>query len=113
MIQQIKYSVIKEVLFFIIIAPLFFWGLDFLPVMHFDKGRLAINALEMYNNGFSIHTTFYNEVDFWNTKPPLMIWLEVASMKTFGFNLIAFRLPAAFLVGLLVLYYFILFYQKI
>ena len=31
----------------------------------------------------------------WNTKPPLMIWLQVASIHLFGFNEIAIRLPSA------------------
>lgn len=68
--------------------------MDLYPINLWDESRLAINAYEMYKKGWSLATTFYNETDFWNTKPPFVIWIEVASMKLFGVNVVAFRLPA-------------------
>ena len=45
----------------------------------------------------------------WNTKPPLMIWLQVFFLKTIGFNELAIRLPsalAALFTCLLILVFF-------
>ena len=74
--------------------PLFI-RLDALPLFIFDEGRLANNALEMVENGNWIVTHFEGEPDLWNTKPPLMIWLQALSMKLLGADLLAVRLPAA------------------
>jgi len=60
-----------------------------------DESRLAINAVEMLQDGFSIVPTFEGKPDMWNTKPPLMIWLQVLSMKIFGVNELAIRFPSA------------------
>jgi len=61
----------------------------------YDESRLAINAYEMYHSGNFLIPTYDGEPDMWNTKPPLMIWLQVLSMKIFGINEFATRLPAA------------------
>jgi len=60
-----------------------------------DESRLAVNALEMCENGNLIVTHFEGEPDMWNTKPPLLIWVQAFFMKLFGYNLLAFRLPSA------------------
>ena len=77
-----------------IIIFLFSYKMGQLPIILWDESRLAINAYEMYKNGWSLITTFYNEIDLWNTKPPLVIWLEAFSMKLFGLSVYSFRLPA-------------------
>lgn len=41
-------------------------------------------------------TTYEYEPDMWNTKPPLMIWLQVMSIKLVGDGELAIRLPSAF-----------------
>lgn len=58
-----------------------------------DESRLAVNAIEMYISGFSLITTYDFRPDLWNTKPPLLIWLQLLSMKVFGPSLWALRLP--------------------
>ncbi len=40
-------------------------------------------------------TYFNGTPDMWNTKPPLMIWLQVLSIKCFGINEFAIRFPSA------------------
>jgi 4-amino-4-deoxy-L-arabinose transferase-like glycosyltransferase len=80
------------------IFPLFL-HLDAIPLFIFDEGRLANNALEMVQNGHWLVTHYDGKPDLWNTKPPLMIWLQALSMKALGFDLLAVRLPAA-LAGL-------------
>jgi 4-amino-4-deoxy-L-arabinose transferase-like glycosyltransferase len=69
--------------------------LDALTIRLWDESRLAMNAYEMFHSGNYLITTFNGEPDLWNTKPPLMIWLQVFSMKLFGINEWAVRLPSA------------------
>lgn len=59
-----------------------------------DESRLAVNAIEMYQNGNFITTYFDGSPDMWNTKPPFMIWCMVLSMKIFGINEFALRFPS-------------------
>lgn len=65
-----------------------------LPLQLWDESRLAINVLEMYYGGLSFITTYELSPDLWNTKPPLLIWLAVISMKIFGISIWAFRAPS-------------------
>ena len=39
-------------------------------------------------------TTFQGATDYYNSKPPLNVWLIVASFQAFGVGLVALRLPA-------------------
>lgn len=73
-----------------------FGHLDALPVRLWDESRLAINAYEMWKHGDVMVTHYGGEPDMWNTKPPLMIWLQVALMQLLGVNELALRLPSAF-----------------
>ncbi|WP_159038469.1 ArnT family glycosyltransferase [Brumimicrobium mesophilum] len=101
-LRHLKYIVLAVLIFF----PLF-GHLGSLPIRIWDEGRNAINALEMLKNGNFIVTHYDGTPDMWNTKPPLLIWLQVISMKLFGINETAIRLPSAFAglftcIGLLV-----------
>lgn len=69
--------------------------LDRLPIRLWDESRLAVNAYEMYQGGDLIVTQYGGEPDMWNTKPPVMIWLQVLCMKLFGVNELSVRLPSA------------------
>lgn len=82
------------VLFLLIYTPVFGY-LETLPIRIWDEARLAINAYEMHQNGDLIVTHFEGEPDMWNTKPPLLIWLQVLGMKLFGVGELAVRLPSA------------------
>jgi 4-amino-4-deoxy-L-arabinose transferase-like glycosyltransferase len=64
------------------------------PLVLWDESRLAVNAIEMSQSGLSLVTTYGFQPDLWNTKPPLMIWLMVGSLKLFGPAEWALRLPA-------------------
>lgn len=79
-------------------VPLVFFHLGHLPLRVWDEARLAINGYEMLQNHRFIVTTYEGAPDLWNTKPPLLIWLQVLSMKCFGVNEVAFRLPSALAV---------------
>ena len=80
-------------------APLRFW----------DESRLAINAIEMSESGRLLVTTYEGQPDAWNTKPPLMIWLQALAIKLFGIGLVPLRLPAALaaLATVMSLYFFL------
>lgn len=64
-----------------------------MPILLWDESRNIVNALEMDRSGFSLGTTYDGAPDLWNTKPPLMIWLMVASVRLFGSSEWALRLP--------------------
>lgn len=83
--------------FLVIILILFplFGKLDKIPVQLWDESRLAINALEMFENGNLLVTYYKGEPDFWNTKPPLMIWFQSLNFHLFGVNEFSLRLPSA------------------
>ena len=95
-----KFILLLLVLYF----PLF-GHLDTLPIRLFDESRLAVNAYEMHRGGSWIVTSFEGEPDMWNTKPHLMIWLQVLFMKFIGVNELAIRLPAALAAFLICIFF--------
>lgn len=74
--------------------PLFGY-LNSLPIRIWDEARLAMNAYEMLHNSNFIVTYFEGKPEMWNTKPPLLIWMQVFWMKILGVNELAVRLPSA------------------
>jgi 4-amino-4-deoxy-L-arabinose transferase-like glycosyltransferase len=76
-------------------ASVLFYRLGASPLDLFDESRLANNALEMAKTGLSLITTYDGMPDHWNTKPPLLIWLMSISIRVFGPNEWAVRLPSA------------------
>jgi len=100
-------------LFVLIFIPVFAY-INYLPIRLWDESRLAINALEMYYNKNYFVTHYMNQPDLWNTKPPLLIWLQVTSFHLFGINEFAFRFPSviANFIVLLSIITFSIKYQK-
>ena len=94
LLKQRKIQIALVVLLVLLYFPLFL-HLGRLPLRIWDEARLAINAVEMhFNNNFLV--TYYNlEPEIWNTKPPVMIWLQTLMIKIFGINEISIRLPSA------------------
>ena len=85
--------------FFWYFAPLLaiplFLNLGKHPVFLWDESRQAMNMLEMHSNGNYLVTHFEGLPEHYNTKPPLLIWLQLFFYKI-GFNLEwAMRLPSA------------------
>jgi 4-amino-4-deoxy-L-arabinose transferase-like glycosyltransferase len=60
-----------------------------------DESYFATTALELLDHGRWAVTTFHGEVDYFNSKPPLNVWLIALSFKLFGVGLLPMRLPAA------------------
>lgn len=64
------------------------------PLVLWDESRVAVNALEMHLREWSLVATYDFVPDLWNTKPPLAVWLIVASFKAFGVSEFTLRLPS-------------------
>lgn len=95
--------ILKTLLFSLLICFPVFMHLANLPVRLWDESRLAINAYEMSKNGNYLVSFFQGEPDMWNTKPTLLLWLQVLCCKLIGTGELAIRLPsaiAAFLTAL-------------
>lgn len=61
-------------------------------VSEWDESMYAISAWEMGQTGNFVATTFLGALDYYNTKPPLNVWLIALSFKAFGINLVSLRL---------------------
>ena len=85
----------KIVLFILLAYFPVFLHLEFLPIRVWDESRLANNAYEMFKNGNFLVPHFEGTPDMWNTKPPLMVILQVLCCKVFGIRELSIRLPSA------------------
>ena len=88
--DKAKYLVLALLMY----MPLF-GHLDTLSIRTWDEARPAVNAYEMLHNGNYLVTYYNGNPDMWNTKPPLLVWIQVLSMKIFGVNELAVRIPSA------------------
>jgi 4-amino-4-deoxy-L-arabinose transferase-like glycosyltransferase len=61
-------------------------------VREWDESLYATSAWEMVQSGQWIGHTFQGALDYYNTKPPLNMWLIAASFKAFGVGLVQLRL---------------------
>jgi len=86
------------VLLAVICVVLFFWRLGAVPLIGFDEGVYAEASREMLVSGDYITPRLNGE--FFFDKPPLCYWMQAASMRIFGVNSLATRLPSA-VAGLL------------
>ncbi len=108
-----KSSFIYLGLFVLISIPLFLF-IGKKPIQLWDEGRTAINAYEMYKNGNWLVTHYDGKPEMWNTKPPLLTWIQVIFMKLIGINELSIRLPSAIaaLFTCFALFIFLKFYLK-
>jgi 4-amino-4-deoxy-L-arabinose transferase-like glycosyltransferase len=72
-------------------------------VTDWDEAMYAMSALEMVSSGDWVATTIHGQLDYYNTKPPLNIWLIALSFKAFGTSLVSLRLASAAAAWLTVL----------
>jgi 4-amino-4-deoxy-L-arabinose transferase-like glycosyltransferase len=80
-----------------------FFRLDREVVTEWDEALYATSAAETARNGNWIGTTLDGTLDYYNTKPPLNIWLIAAAFKTFGISLVTLRIASATAAWLTVL----------
>ncbi|MFP5270918.1 MAG: ArnT family glycosyltransferase [Coleofasciculus sp.] len=95
-IKILKYRFIIS--FLLLLAAcyfVFFFRLDAISIRMWDESRRAINAFEMTVNGNWLVTYYDGQPEMVGTKPPLLIWCIALSMKVFGYNEFALRLPSA------------------
>jgi 4-amino-4-deoxy-L-arabinose transferase-like glycosyltransferase len=59
-----------------------------------DESLYATSAFEMLERGNWVVTTFNGETDYYNSKPPLNVWLIALSVKAFGPSLASMRVPS-------------------
>ena len=59
-----------------------------------DESLYATSAFEMLESGNWVVTTFNGTTDYYNSKPPLNVWLIALSIKAFGPSLTAMRIPS-------------------
>jgi 4-amino-4-deoxy-L-arabinose transferase-like glycosyltransferase len=84
-----------SILIIVLVSIPLFAQLGKLPIRDFDEARNSINTLEMYSDGDWVVTHFEGQPDMWNTKPPLLIWLQTLFFKLIGPSELALRLPSA------------------
>jgi len=77
----------------VLAALLFFHSLGKVSLFDWDEINFAESAREMIETGNYMQVQI-NYEPFWE-KPPLFFWMQVASMKLFGVNEFAARLPNA------------------
>lgn len=73
-----------------------------------DESLYATSAFEMLESGNWVVTTFNGTADYYNSKPPLNVWLIALSIKAFGPSLMSMRVPsivAAFLTVVVLLWW--------
>ncbi len=71
----------------------FFYNLGSVPLFNLDEGAFGEAVREMLKSGDFITTYLGEELRF--DKPILIYWLEALSVKIFGLNEFALRLPSA------------------
>jgi 4-amino-4-deoxy-L-arabinose transferase-like glycosyltransferase len=68
------------------------WRLNAEIVSEWDESLYGISAWEMIRSGRWIGTTFLGNLDYYNVKPPLNVWLVALSFKALGVNLVSMRI---------------------
>lgn len=72
-------------------------------VGEWDESLYATSAWEMTRTGNLVGTTFDGSLDYYNSKPPLNVWLIAAAFSVFGTNLVSLRLSSAVIGWLTIL----------
>ena len=64
-------------------------------VSEWDESLYAMNAWEVVSRNSWVAITFLGQVDYYNSKPPLMVWLIALAFKAFGPGLVSLRIVSA------------------
>ena len=102
--SRLRHSFTVAIVFVLAVAAFnLFHRLNREIVTEWDESLYAISAAETVGDGHWIGITIDGVLDYYNTKPPLNIWLIAASFKAFGVNLVSLRLTSAVAAWLTVL----------
>ena len=78
----------------LIFSAIFFcYDLGKFPILQWDEARYVNNSVEMMQHGHWLDFRMDGEIDTWNFKPPLVLWLQVSSMKVWGATEWGVRFP--------------------
>jgi 4-amino-4-deoxy-L-arabinose transferase-like glycosyltransferase len=83
------------ILLVILIYFIAFFKLGNFAFRFWDESMFAVNAYEMAENGNYMVPYFDGQVDWRNSKPLLLTWIQVGLIKTVGFSELTIRLPSA------------------
>ncbi len=85
-----------------------FYSLPEMQINMWDEAIYANNSIEMMKSDNILVVYYDGQPDLFNTKPPLVIWFQSVSMKLFGINEFAVRLPSGLfgLFTVLIVYFF-------
>ena len=100
--------ILALILFTVITGWLIFGYLGYPQIEQSDEAAHGINAYEMLQQGSILVNYLKHEVDYFNSKPPLMLWFIMLSFKAFGPTPFALRLPSAifgFILYILVIWW--------
>ncbi len=98
-----KSKIIYLILFLSLAAFPLFYNLDAWSLRKWDEARNAVGAVNMMQTGDYLVRQYDNKLDTWETKPPMLLWWQILSMKFLGQTMWAFRLPSALATLLLML----------
>ena len=89
---------------FVLGLILLFAGLWCYPLIDVDETRYAVMARSLIGHDWNLLSL--NGVPFIE-KPPMLFWITAISIKLFGFNTLAIRLPIAFLATITVFFIYL------
>lgn len=89
-----NYYTFLFLLLLLLLLPVAFY-ISTCSIRVYDEGRQAVNATFMHLHGNYLVTHYDGKPDLWNTKPPLLIWLQVIGLKLFGIGEFGLRVPSA------------------
>ena len=96
--SKIKIMSKSKILYLILFVSLayfpLFYNLDVWSLRKWDEARNAVGAVNMQNTGDYLVRQYNDKLDTWETKPPMLLWLQVLSMKLLGESMWAIRLPS-------------------
>lgn len=100
----LHYLILIVLIYFVV-----FFKLGSFSFRLWDESMFAVNAYEMEKNENYMVPYFDNEVDWRNSKPLLLTWIQVGFIKLFGFSELIMRLPSAIAVAssILMLFHFL------
>lgn len=88
-------SIVLVTAFFAVLILLrLFIKLDAIGIIDFDEAKHAAEAYEMYQRNAWVAHTYYWEIDYFNSKPPLYYWLTNIFFRIFGVSMVSFKLPS-------------------
>lgn len=116
--MNVMKKIIRILELLIVIIACYFplcYRIDALPINQWDEARNAVHTVEMLQNHKYLVRTYQGVAETWEPKPPLLVWLQLASTKIFGLNELAIRFPimvATFLTVIMLILYFARFFNN-